>query len=95
MSVVRVDKHGVYVLAGGYLFRPIFPVGLKHFHDELVPVEEKEKVKVKHIGGTSLAKVDVPGHNSMHWYSHGDYFDIERQKNIESHLLFKPERETW
>lgn len=94
MAVVRSDIHGAYLLTGGYLFRPVFPDGYKHLEKDLFEVKPKDAVKAHHVGGSSVCKI-TQGSQVMYWYSHGDYFDVELQKNKPSESLFKPERNTW
>lgn len=58
MAKVRSDKHGLYVKAGGYLFRPDGPT----------TVVAGSTVKARHVAYTPTGKVDQET-----WASHGDY----------------------
>ena len=53
MATVYEDAHGPYVKAGGWLFRPVFPVGYKHvfpagtsFNSESSLSQKKNKANI-------------------------------------------------
>lgn len=79
MNLVREDRHSVYVKAGGYIFRPVIN---EQFRFEAVHQKTKcvkgEKVKARHIGGSTLAAV-----SGEWWFSHGSYYD-KNAKQINS-----------
>lgn len=76
MSTVRSDKHGLYVRAGGYIFRP--QRSRTTAHGVLVPgvqpagqdapgrFGDGQKVRAAHVGGTPTGRVG----NEI-WFSHG------------------------
>lgn len=71
IRTIRSDEHGLYVLTGGYAFRPV-GVARQHFSrsdltlrertkglpDEPSSLRRGQRVKAGHIGGTTLASVD-------------------------------------
>lgn len=65
LRTIRSDEHGLYVLTGGYAFRPV-GVSRQHFSDSDLTLRERtrglpdepsnlyqgQQVKASHIGGT-------------------------------------------
>lgn len=50
MATVYEDAHGPYVKAGGWLFRPVFPVGYKHVFPAGTSFKAGDKVSARHRG---------------------------------------------
>lgn len=73
MATVYEDKRGPYVKAGGWLFRPVFPVGYKHVFSDGTSFKAGDKVPARHRGGSSLGTVGT-GAKKETWYAHGFYF---------------------
>ena len=92
MAVIREDKYGLYVKAGGYIFRPIFPVGYQHVHCDGTQLRTRDKVKATHRSGTGLATVTGDGIKET-WYNHGDYLGNPDYINSES--CYKPSHNNW
>ncbi len=98
-TTVREDKHSLYFKSGGYLFRPVFPVGQKHRAScekglaYAKHLKAGDKFRVKKIVD-SLAYLSVPISGEVCWYSHGCYMKDDG-KHAKSEELFKPEHETW
>lgn len=88
MALIREDRHGLYIKAGGYIFRPVFPIGYNHVHKDGSEYSKGDKVYAVHRAGGPLAKVGVEV-----WFSHGAYFPQSQPKNSESH--YKPPYESW
>ena len=77
MAKLHSDKHGLYVIAGGYTFRPqmarhSYETAENNFGrgiESRIPPDLKE-VKARHIGGTPFGRVKV-GDIEEIWNSHG------------------------
>ena len=70
-SLIRKDKHGLYVLTGGYLFRPVLSKwvsgGFTDYPSSIF--DEGEKVpNCRHRGGTNVATIG--GEDGEIWFSH-------------------------
>lgn len=85
MNTVHADIHGLFVRAGGYVFRPVFPVGYQHVYKDGTALPVGAKVKATHQGGTPLAKV-----GNETWFSHGAYHATEGTS-----ASWKPSYEQW
>jgi len=88
MAKVREDKHGIYLIAGGYYFRPVFPIGFDHAFKDGTVFKVGDTVKAYHRGGTQLATVKKDDVKET-WFSHGA---TSGKTSVES---FKPEYEKW
>ena len=88
MTKIRRDCHGLYLITGGYYFRPIYPVGYSHIHKDETSLNEDEKVDARHRGGTQLATVKKEEIGEI-WFSHG------QTSGKTSEESFKPEYENW
>ena len=84
-TLIREDSHGLYVKVGGYIFRPVFPIGYSHVHDDATQYEGGDKVTASHPGGPT----GQVGEET--WYAHGCYL----VQGTNSELHFKPESERW
>lgn len=88
MTRIKRDKHGLYVRAGGHVFRPqrtactlthpdsIGMGGPPYYKRDQTELQENEKVRARHVGGTTMGRLTVPdtGHTEL-WSSHGCYLD--------------------
>lgn len=88
MAKIRRDSHGLYLIAGGYYFRPIFPVGYRHVYKDGTSLNEGEKAVARHKGGTQLATVKSENVSEI-WFSHGGTSGKTSEES------FKPEYEIW
>lgn len=88
MAKIRRDCHGLYLIAGGYYFRPVYPVGYSHIHKDETSLHENDKVVARHRGGTPLATVKFE-HISEVWFSHGTTSGRTSEES------FKPDYENW
>lgn len=88
MSKIRRDVHGLYLIAGGYYFRPLFPIGYCHRFKSETQFGEGDTVKASHKGGTPLASVKSDDVRET-WYSHG------ATSGRESVECFRPEYDSW
>ena len=93
MSLVRQDCHGLYIKCGGYVFRPIFPVGYNHVFKNGTKFVQGDTVRGYHKGGTQLGTVQKDGTKET-WFTHGFYYDDKGGK-VPSEDLFKPSYEIW
>ena len=93
MPKIHEDSHGLYIKAGGYIFRPIFPVGYGHVHPGGTVFQAGDTVKANHLGGSSLGSVRK-GDIKERWYSHGSYFAPDGSATP-SEDCFKPSYENW
>lgn len=93
---VRSDKYGLYLKAGGHIFRPDFPTGYKHLEKDVGNISENERVQANHRGGTSLATVKnkETGANET-WYSHGCYYGYSPKTIVPSEEIYRPEYDIW
>ena len=92
MPVIKKDSYSLYIKQGGYIFRPIFPVGYSHVYSDGSQFSEKDKAKSNHRRGTPLASVKV-GDISETWFNHGDYLGNPDFVNSES--CYKPTHHNW
>lgn len=93
---VRKDKYGLYLKAGGHIFRPDFPVGYKHLEKEVGNLSEDDKVSANHRRGTCLATVKNKEMGVEEtWYSHGCYYSYNPKNHIASEELYRPSDEYW
>lgn len=74
---MKRDQHGLHFKAGGYVFRPVWPVGYDHVHRG-TSLSEGDEVVVRHRGGTPLGSVRR-GDTQEFWFSHGSYLGPEAQ----------------
>ena len=93
MTIIRQDQHGLYVLCGGYCFRPDFPVGYNHAFPSSTKFKLGQNVQGRHRGGTPLGTLSLAGHKET-WFAHGFYFDSAGKK-VSSALLHRPTHEKW
>lgn len=85
MAKVHKDENSLYVKVGGYIARPVFPVGFSHVYDDGSEVQEGEKVTASHNGG-KLATVA-----GEKWYIHGQYLNTDKSPNE----IWKPDLDRW
>lgn len=98
MAICKVgsDKYGLYIRAGGHIFRPDFPTGYKHLEKEVGTIAKGEKVQANHRGGTSLATVKNKETGAEEtWYSHGCYYGYSPKTKISSEEIYRPEDDIW
>lgn len=93
MAKIHEDRHGVYVKAGGYIFRPIFPRGYSHVYTGGTVFSAGDTVKAYHHCGSSLGSVARDGIKEK-WYSHGCYYD-SNGGTVSSENFFQPSYESW
>lgn len=93
MAKIHGDKYGVYIKAGGYIFRPIFPSGFSHAFPNGTVFQAGETVKANHLGGSSLGSVRKDGVKEK-WFSHGSYLDSESSEFC-SEDYFQPSYHNW
>lgn len=84
MPKIMKDEHGLYVRAGGYLFRPEptahslthpLSVGMgsgPYFKNPHTLFAAGDEVKAKHVGGTAAGKVSTDA-RVEYWHGHGVY----------------------
>jgi len=97
---IKRDSHGIYVRAGGYLFRPR-PHSLLT-HPLVTTPEQRAKVKnimqtsafdegdpvrARHIGGSQFGVVGDNERGDETWASHGMYYD-RQGKQISSEKIW-------
>ncbi|MGV2887554.1 hypothetical protein [Paenibacillus taichungensis] len=87
---VKSDEHGLFVRAGGILFRPIMPVGYQHVLQTGSSFKEGDEVSASHVGGSELGRVNS-GDVKEVWFSHGTYYGSGKKTSE----LFKPSHRTW
>lgn len=92
MAKVHQDKHSVYVRVGGYIFRPVFPVGYQHVHKDGSGFSSGDTVRGKHRGGPLLNIRHDDGREET-WYSHGPYMGTGANPSSEDN--YKPKYEQW
>lgn len=68
MSPIRADDRGPYVRIGGYVFRP----GAIRSHSHVLRMDDAglvagDRVKVRHKGGTPLAKLVLENGTTTFW----------------------------
>lgn len=78
MSVIRKDSHGLYVKAGGYLFRPRVNCSNRHLRElgigaGATAFTEADRPKARHIGQTTRARVVGKDGLIETWFAHGCY----------------------
>lgn len=88
MAVIRKDKHGLYVKAGGYIFRPVFPRGYNHAYDDGSKHQVGDKVRATHCSAGPLGKI-----GGEYWYAHGAYLGRCGDSNSENN--YKPNHDNW
>lgn len=86
---IRSDVHGLYVRAGGYLFRPVHSRHTALAYALLPsPVStayrEGDTINARHLAGSPLGKV-----GNETWYAHGSYIDADA-KQIPSDQVWSP-----
>jgi hypothetical protein len=92
MTKIRTDTHGVYVRAGGYVFRPVatvysyMPGTTDHGVTSFGP---SDSVRARHIAGTGRGRLRGPDREEI-WHSHGCYYDRDG-KIIPSDRLWMPD----
>ena len=88
MTTVKRDEHGLYVRAGGHVFRPqrtahslthpdsVGMGGPPYYKRHQTELREGDPVRARHVGGTSMGRLTLPitGHTEL-WSSHGGYFN--------------------
>lgn len=90
------DVHGLYIRAGGYIFRPDFPVGYKHLENDCGAIKQDDKVNANHCGGTSLGTVKNPETGVTEtWYVHGPATSYSRTIKTKSEDIFRPSYDKW
>jgi hypothetical protein len=87
---VKADEHGLYVRAGGILFRPIMPIGFQHLLKDGTSFKEGDEVSASHVGGSPLGRVRSGTVKEM-WFGHGTYYGSGK-KTTE---LYKPPYHHW
>lgn len=90
MALIREDKHGLYVKAGGYIFRPVFPAGYQHVYDDGSNHSVGDKVPAVHRSGGPLGKV-----GGEYWFAHGAYKGNPKFTSPNSEDSYKPHYENW
>lgn len=90
MSIIREDRHGLYVKVGGYVARPIFPAGYQHVYDDGSEYEVGDKVNGRHVYAGSLVKV-----GDETWFAHGAYKGNPKFASPNSENSYKPHYENW
>lgn len=88
MAKIRQDSHGLYLIAGGYYFRPVFPVGYSHAYKDGTSLNEGDKAVARHRRGSPLTTVKSENVNEI-WFSHG------ATSGKTSEESYKPEYERW
>ena len=78
---VKRDRHGLYVRAGGYIFRPAhtpysYPVNprVDDRRDYTSGFSDGADVRARAIAGAPFARVEADGALEL-WHSHGTYYD--------------------
>ena len=94
MPKIHKDKHGLYAKVGGYIWRPVFPVGYQHVYKDGSEFQEGQTVKGRHTGGPLLNLKDDEGRKET-WYSHGAYMGMSGGTTCPSEHRFKPNYENW
>jgi hypothetical protein len=90
---VKQDEHGLYVRGAGYIWRPVFPVGYSHVHEDRTDFGLGDEVGVSHSGGPLASIRGASGREQ--WFAHGTYIDTENSRHIPSHECWKPSYRTW
>ncbi len=85
-TLIREDCHGTYVKVGGYIARPVFPIGYSHAYPDRTHHEVGQKVYAVHRAGPCAT---VGGET---WYLHGCYLAGVQGT---SELCFKPDYDKW
>lgn len=74
MSTVRQDQEGLLIITGGYKFRPGAIRGMNHcFRQDIADLKVGDRVKARHVGGTTYAKITTLTGVILHWgneYAH-------------------------
>ena len=70
MTKIRRDRHGIYAIGGGYLWRPVFPPGYDHAFADGSGFAEGAEVRIHHSGGTPLAWIRDDTLRER-WFAHG------------------------
>lgn len=92
-NIVRRDKHGLFIRADGYVWRPLFPVDYPGHPNGSICMEN-DHVTCRHRSGTPLATVKREGVNET-WFSHGGYIDMVSGRFYKSVACFKPTSFSW
>lgn len=85
MAVIREDEHSLYARVGGYIARPIFPIGYRHIRDDGTQYSKGEKVSAGHQGGAECSVGEET------WFIHGDYLSTNRKPKE----CWKPDHKNW
>lgn len=93
MSIIRQDKFSVYILCGGYLFRPVYPVEYAHLSMSDSDFSVGDSVKARHVGGSPLGVLKSETGRMETWISHGAYMGNNEYTGSES--LYKPNYFSW
>lgn len=74
---IRRDEHGLYVRAGGYVFRPGPINGYSHAYDMSdAGLKEGDEVKASHVAGTPTGRIRLADGRQLRW---GDDYLHERE----------------
>jgi len=89
MSKIKQDSHSLYVLVGGYIFRPVTVSRYSWAPNVNTRFVIGEEVNARHLGGTGLGVLKTEAKGEETWFSHGGYTD-DQCKRIKSDLLWTP-----
>lgn len=80
---IRKDDHGLFVRAGGYLFRPYHSFGVDPFaiDNGETNFEEGQDAKVHHISESMMAIITIDD-KVERWESHGSYYGYNKDKKF-------------
>lgn len=92
MPKVRKDAHGLCLKVGGYVWRPIFPVGYRHAYKDESQLEAGQTVTARHSGGPLLTIKHGDSIKEV-WFSHGAYLGPDQSPKTVHY--FKPAHELW
>tara|TARA_B110000495_G_C22358709_1_gene235032 strand:+ start:36 stop:329 length:294 start_codon:yes stop_codon:yes gene_type:complete len=94
MAKIREDKHGLFMVCSGSIYRPVFPAGWAWANAGANSgIFPGQVLKTKRHSGTELTTITKEDGHTVMWFSHGSAAggDIkQRAPNI-----YKPEHHTW
>lgn len=74
MTLIRSDIKGLFIKAGGYIFRPGEIAGLSHAVDTSDGnLKVGDKIKARHVAGTTYCRITLNNGSKIYWsteYAH-------------------------